>query len=168
MAAQESCEGNSVIWAFFWLEFMLFAHGAHFGPLCCKMGLNRTGCAESWARVSVWGVALERSALGGNFKPDYSGVMRSKTGNQGIGQWDAEQEEEDTEIISTTETAWSIENRYSSRKAISKPAVFSSITGNWGISRFLMFFHHLSSLNFCCSIRKHVMILWDFNYCQLA
>lgn len=38
--------------------------------------------------------------------------MRAKLGNQGSGQWDAEQEEEDTEIISTTETAWSIENRY--------------------------------------------------------
>lgn len=105
---EAKAQGNPVTWAFFWLEFMLFAHGAHFGPLCCKMGLSRTGCAETWARVSVWRVALERSNLRGNFKPDYSGVMRSKTGNQGIGQWDAEQEEEDTEIISTTETSWSM------------------------------------------------------------
>lgn len=177
MAAQESCESNPMTWAFFWLDFMLFAHGVHFG---CSFwfahgvhsvarwsstgqGVQRLGqelVCEEWA----WKDQLSE----GNFKPDYCGVMRSKTVNQGGGQWDAEQEEGDTEVISTTETAWSIENRYSSRKATSKPAVSSCVNGNGGISRLLVFLHLFSFLSFCCSIRKHLIILWDFNYRQLA
>lgn len=165
VAAQQSYEGNPMTWAFFWLEFMLFAH---FGPLCCKMVLNRTGCARLGQELMCEEWAWNDQLSEGNFKLDHSVVMRSKAGTQGGGQWDAGQEEEDTEIISTAETAWSIENRYSSRNATSKPAVSSCITGNGGISRLLVFLHLFSSLNFSCSIRKHVIILWDFNYCQLA
>lgn len=41
----------------------IFARGFHFGPLCCKMVLKRTGCAETWARVNLWGVGLARSTF---------------------------------------------------------------------------------------------------------
>lgn len=107
MAAQEGCEGNPVTWAFFWLEFLLMVFILSLSVARWSsrgQGVQRLGqelICEEWA----W----QDQLLEGKFKSGCFRVMRTKTGVQGGGQWDAEQE--DTEIINTTETAWSIENR---------------------------------------------------------